>query len=87
MEIYYSPKFARQYKDLPMSVKLRAEKAEKLFRANPFHARLKTHKLSGKLSGCWSFSVDYSHRVIFEFYKKNVVRFHAVGDHTTYKRS
>ncbi|HOU47010.1 MAG TPA: type II toxin-antitoxin system YafQ family toxin [Chitinophagales bacterium] len=38
-----------------------------LFIANPFDAKLKTHKLSGKLKNLWSFSIEYDVRVIFYF--------------------
>ncbi len=38
-----------------------------LFKANPFDVKLKTHKLSGKLKGLWSFSIAYDTRVVFYF--------------------
>ena len=85
MEIYYSPKFKRQYKKLPLSVKNQAEQVEKLFRLNPFNPKLKTHKLSGRFNIYLSFSIDYQNRIIFEFYRKGMVRFHSVGDHSIYK--
>lgn len=85
MEIYYSPVFRRQYRALPLTIKLRAEKAEKLFRRDPFSPQLKTHKLGGHFKNYWTFSVDFHYRIIFEFYKKNMVRFHLVGDHSIYK--
>jgi addiction module RelE/StbE family toxin len=44
-------------------------KAVELFVANPFHAPLKTHKLSGNLKGLWSFSIGYDLRVVFYFTK------------------
>ena len=67
MEIQYLPKFERQYKKLPRDVQEEAERKEKLFRKNPFDSQLKTHKLGGQLRGFWSFSVNHSCRVIFEF--------------------
>ena len=33
---------------------------------NCFEPTLKTHKLKGDLAGCWSSSIDYSNRIIFE---------------------
>ncbi len=61
---------------------------EKLFRAklevfqnNPFEAKLKTHKLSGKLKDYWSFSVEYDLRIIFYFSEKEKVVFIDVGTH------
>jgi len=38
-----------------------------LFINNPFEDTLRTHKLSGKLADLWSFSLDYSVRVVFYF--------------------
>lgn len=36
---------------------------------DPFHPSLRTHKLTGDLSGIWSSSIDYSNRILFEFVK------------------
>ncbi len=36
---------------------------------DPFAASLKTHRLTGKLGGCWAFSVDNDCRVVFLFIK------------------
>jgi addiction module RelE/StbE family toxin len=41
--------------------------ALEIFTDNPFDARLKTHKLTGRLQGLWAFSVAYDCRVIFKF--------------------
>ena len=85
MKIYYSGKFAKEYKKLPRKVKLSAEKKEKVFRIDPFDPQLKTHKLTGKLKEYYSFSIDYQYRIIFEFVKKDIVWFHSVGTHEIYK--
>jgi len=42
-------------------------KALDIFIADPFTMKLKTHKLSGKLRGLWSFSIEHDLRVIFYF--------------------
>lgn len=84
MKIYYSSKFAKEYRRLPKKVKAAAEKREKIFRANPFDPGLKTHRLSGKLKGHHSFSIDYHCRIIFEFVGKDIVWFHSVGTHAIY---
>jgi addiction module RelE/StbE family toxin len=34
---------------------------------DPFHPTLRTHKLTGQLSGVWACRVDYDLRVLFEF--------------------
>lgn len=85
MQIEYSPKFARLYKKLPKEIKISAEEREKIFRQNPFDARLKTHKLGGVLKNYWAFWIDYKYRIIFSLLDKNTARFHIVGDHSIYK--
>ena len=85
MKIYYSRRFAKEYKRLSKEVKLIAEKKEKIFRQNPHHSSLKTHRLSGKLKNFWSFSIKYKYRIVFEFANKNVVWFLSVGTHQIYQ--
>ena len=86
MNIIYSPRFAREYKKLPDSIKDAAEENEIIFRKNPFDPKLKTHKLKGKLSGFLSFSIGYRYRIIFEFSQDGkTVYFHLVGDHDIYQ--
>lgn len=86
MDIVYSTKFSREYKKLSKNIKDTAEQQEKIFRANPFDQRLKTHKLNGKFSEFLSFSVGYKYRIIFEFSKdKKTAYFHSVGDHDIYQ--
>jgi len=85
MEIFYSSKFAKDYKKLPLNVKKIAERKELIFRKNPFDTCLKTHKLKGNLSGFFSFSINQKYRIIFEVVNNNEVWFHLVGDHSIYK--
>jgi len=86
MKIYYSSKFAREYKKLAKSIKKTAQEKEKIFRADPFDSRLKTHKLKGSLAGFWSFSINDRYRIVFEFADKETVWFHSAGDHSIYKQ-
>ena len=85
MKIYYSSKFEREYKRLPLKIKKKAEEKEKIFRENPFDKRLKTHKLSGSFKDFWAFSIDQKYRIIFEFTDEKTIWFHLVGDHSIYK--
>jgi len=85
MKIYYSSKFAAEYKKLPLKIKKIAERKEQIFRKNPFDSQLKTHKLKGNLKGFLSFSIDQKYRIIFEIVNSNTVWFHSVGDHSIYK--
>ena len=54
-----------------------------LFTIDPFSLGLKTHKLSGKLKGLWSFSVEYDLRVVFYFTKDKPIKavFVDIGNH------
>lgn len=84
-EISYSSQFARAYKKLPPTLQQQAQGRERWFRENAFGARLKTHKLRGRFAGFWSFSISYSHRIVFTFESADVVVFHDVGDHRVYR--
>lgn len=84
MKIFYHSKFGQQFKKLPEEIKSIAIKKERIFRANPFDSRLKTHKLHGELAEFWSFSINYQHRIIFDFIDENTVRFYSVGRHDIY---
>lgn len=85
MNIIYGPKFCREYKKLSNDIKDIAEGNFLIFEDNPFDFRLKTHKLSGKLKGLYSFSIGRKNRIIFEFSSnKKDVYFHSVGNHDIY---
>ena len=48
---------------------------------NPFDPLLKTHKLSGKLSETWSFSINFQLRVLFVFIDTDQVILENIGNH------
>jgi mRNA-degrading endonuclease YafQ of YafQ-DinJ toxin-antitoxin module len=56
-----------------------------LFKDVKNHKLLKVHKLHGKFSKYFSFSVNYKTRIVFEYETKNEVVFLAIGDHDLYK--
>ncbi len=85
MNIFYSPEFNRRFKKLTRDLKIKALTKEKIFRKDPFHPQLKTHKLSGKLEGRWAFWIDFKNRIMFSFVDEKTVHFHSVGDHDIYK--
>ena len=45
------------------------ENTLKLLVQDAYAPQLRTHKLKGKLSGCWACRVKYDLRVVFEFVK------------------
>lgn len=83
--INFSSFFKRRYKQLTDRQKADFQHAIQIFSENPFHQKLKTHKLKGKWKSFWSFSINYSDRVLFTFSDKDVVDLINIGDHTIYK--
>ena len=83
--VNYSSFFKRKYKQLSRRQKDDFKQAIELFVENPFHSSLKTHKLKGKLKGFWSFSINYSDRILFKFSEKGAVDLINIGDHSIYQ--
>lgn len=81
IEIFYTGEFERRYRQLPRSVQKKAERREKLFRANPFHPSLKTEKLEPKHKEYWSFRIDREYRILFRFRDDRSVFFLICGHH------
>jgi addiction module RelE/StbE family toxin len=48
-------------------LKERLEQTLRQLAEDPFHPSLRTHKLTGQLSGTWACSVSYDIRILFEF--------------------
>ena len=73
MEVSFSNSFKKSFKKRIKATKLEQEfwNRLELFIDNPFNTQLKTHKLSGKLKGLYSFSIEYDLRVVFYFTKDN----------------
>jgi len=80
-----SPRFTKQLKHLPDTVKEKAEKTVKLFKNDPFHPSLRLHRLSGKLKNYWSISIDLKYRIIFRM-DKGTANFLSVGSHAIYEK-
>jgi len=85
IKIVFRPIFFRHYNKLPKSLQEEVKEKIGLFRENPKHPFLKTHKLKGHLKDAFSFSVNYKYRVVFYFKTKNVAVFLGVGDHDVYR--
>jgi mRNA-degrading endonuclease YafQ of YafQ-DinJ toxin-antitoxin module len=84
MEIYYTPNFTRASHKLLGEMKIKAEEAINIFRADIDDPRLRLHKLHGRFRNCWAFSVDYKYRIIFRYGKDDEVILITVGDHDIY---
>lgn len=85
MEILTTSLFLRKFKKLSLEIKREAAKKEKIFRSDPFDPQLKTHKLHGAYGRFWAFSVNNSHRVMFEFIKENKTVFIDIDTHEIYR--
>jgi mRNA-degrading endonuclease YafQ of YafQ-DinJ toxin-antitoxin module len=83
--IFYEPHFERAFKKLTPDLKAAFMERLPVFMNDCFEPRLKTHKLSGKQKNLWSFSLDYSYRVLFKFMGDGQVGFMDIGDHDIYK--
>ncbi len=84
-KIYYSSRFLRALKSLPIELKPAVVERETIFRKDCFNPRLKTHKLSGKYKEHWAFSIDYHYRIMFRFLSDTEVLFENVDNHSIYK--
>ena len=84
MEIFYTVKFSREAKKLPLSLRPVVEERLAIFKLDHFDPKLKTHKLSGALEGYWSFSITHKVRIIFRFDGPKTALFHSIGDHSIY---
>ncbi len=83
--VYTALQFKKSVKKIPSRVQVSFQKKLKLFRQDPFHRSLKTHRLSGKMKDYYSFSITYSYRVLFKFLDKNRALFIDIGTHEIYK--
>ena len=84
MIINYKPSFIREFKRLPAGLQEEALERIELFKDAENHKKLKVHKLKGRLDDLYSFSVTYSHRIVFNYESKKEVVFLAIGDHGVY---
>ncbi|MBU1104419.1 type II toxin-antitoxin system mRNA interferase toxin, RelE/StbE family [Candidatus Parcubacteria bacterium] len=83
--VFYTAKFNKKLKNFPTKDKVTFLKKFQIFLDNPFEPPLKTHKLTGKLEDYWSFSLNYSTRVLFRFVTESAVEFIDLGGHDIYR--
>lgn len=85
LSLIYAPIFFRQFNKLEKDLQEDVLEKIEMFKDVSNHQYLKVHKLHGKLNNHYSFSVNYTHRIIFEYAKKKSVNILAIGDHNIYK--
>ncbi len=84
MNISYTSRFLRSFKKLSPQLQEDGYKGIDLFKNKNNHSKLSLHKLKGKLAKKYSFSINYSHRVILEISDDNAI-FLDIGDHSMYE--
>ncbi len=82
----YSPRFAKKYKSFEKNLRSEVKEKIELLKDAKNHKYLKVHKLHGVLRGCYSFSVNYKIRAVFEYISKEKILLLGVGDHDVYKK-
>lgn len=84
LKLIYAPIFIRELKKLEANLQEEVLEKIELFKNPSNHKQLKVHKLKGPLKGEYSFSVNYSHRIIFSHASKGEVNILTVGSHKLY---
>ncbi len=85
MIVIFSPQFLRKVKKLEKNLQNEVIEKVAIFKKDPQNPVLRTHKLKGKLSDLYSFSVNYRYRIIFEYNSANQISFLTIGTHDVYK--
>lgn len=81
MEVELSSNFLKRARKLSSREKRRLSERTEWFRRNPRDPRLKTHALTGKLKGLYSFSITYGKRVTYLLVNPSAAVFTDVGSH------
>lgn len=82
MLITTSKKFDKRIKKQPKRIQEEFKKRIELFIHDIYHPTLNIHKLSGKLSGLWSFNLSGDMRVVFDKSMNDVILLVDVGSHS-----
>lgn len=83
IEIDYSRYFDREFKKVPLKIKVAFRKRLELFIQDQFHSILNNHSLKGRLSGYRSINITGNWRAIYSVDKngKKVI-FEILGTHS-----
>ena len=84
MNIALTPQFRRMFRKLEPALREEALEKIALFKTDPNHSQLRSHKLQGKLKGRYSFSVNYKTRIVYCFLSDSEVAFLTIGNHSVY---
>ena len=79
LTVEYSSRFIRTVRKIDTDLQGEIVERVELLKDSDNHKRLKVHKLTGKLKGIWSFSVNYRIRITFSKQKKDVFVLETIG--------
>lgn len=85
LNVSFKPKFIKKLSGLETDLQNEALDKIELLKDIKNHKILKVHKLHGKLSDQWSFSINYKFRAIFYYESKREIVLLTLGDHDIYK--
>ena len=85
MRVEYSERFLKSASRLPAKLIALANLREIIFKQNPFHPILRTHKLHGKEKEVWAFWINQKYRIKFLFLGNGKILFLDIGTHDVYK--
>jgi len=85
IQISFKASFLRQLNKLEKALAEEALEKIEILKDRENHKKLKVHKLHGGFSGCFSFSVNYRTRIIFEYLSDKEIALLYIGDHDLYE--
>ena len=85
LKVKYSSKFLKSFRKFSRNVQKLGVKRIEIFQTSPFATSLKTHKLIGSLEGLYSFSINYSYRILIKFEGDTEATLLNVGTHSIYR--
>jgi mRNA-degrading endonuclease YafQ of YafQ-DinJ toxin-antitoxin module len=83
--ILFKPTFVRKYQKLELELQEEVLEKIALLKNPKNHRRLRVHKLTGHLSGNYSFYINYKIRVVFSYLSRKEAVLLTIGDHDIYK--
>jgi len=84
MELFRSPTFKKEYRQLPDDVRERAKRAIRLLMENPRHPSLVVKKMRG-VEGIWEARVSLSYRITYEVAGETLI-LRRIGTHDVLRR-
>lgn len=85
LNIAFTASFLKKLKKFDIDFQEDAIEKMRIFQDIKNHESLRVHKLKGKFSGCYSFSINYKMRIVFKYLSKKEAILIAIGDHDLYR--